>query len=125
MHPTPDVDAEIKQSIETQLAKKKLAKRDGEADIYIDYQAAISKTITWQTYEDWSSAALLDGRIPMRKAVTIEQGTLIIDIYDSTAKKLVWSGRASKTLDMNSSREQRKKNINKAVKKLFENYPPR
>lgn len=31
---------------------------------------AISKAQTWETYEDWSSAGLLDGRIPMRREVT-------------------------------------------------------
>ena len=86
---------------------------------------AISKAQRWQAYEDWGSAALLDGRIPMRKEVTIDVGTLIIDIYDSAAKKLVWSGRASKTLDPNSSPEQRKNNIDKAAKNLLLNYPPK
>ena len=119
------MDAQIKQSIDSQLAKKKVTKKDGEADLYVDYQAAISKVTKWETYEDWSSAALLDGRIPMRKEVTIDVGTLIIDIYDSTAKKLIWSGRASKTLDPNSSQEQRKRSIDKAAQKLFENYPPK
>jgi len=125
VHPDPNVDAQIKQSIDSRMAKKGLIKKDDEADLYVDYQSAISKVQQWQTYEDWSSAALLDGRIPMRKEVTIDVGTLIIDIYDSTAKKLVWSGRASKTLDPNSSREQRRKNIEKAAQKLFEDYPPK
>jgi Domain of unknown function (DUF4136) len=125
VHPDPDVDAYIKQSIDSQLAKKKLTKTDGEADLYVDYQVSISKATTWQTYEDWSSAALLDGRIPMRKEVTIDVGTLILDMYDSTAKKLVWSGRANKMIDPNSSREERKKSIDKAAQKLLSNYPPK
>jgi hypothetical protein len=125
VHPDPDVDAQIRQSIDSQLAKKKLTKTDGEADLYIEYQLAISKTTTWRTYEDWSSAALLDGRIPMRKEVTIDVGTLIIDIYHPTEKKLVWSGHASKTLDPNSNPEQRMKNIDKAVQALFKDYPPK
>ena len=125
VHPDPNVDAQIKESIDSQLAKKNLTKTDGEADLYVDYQTAISKTTTWQTYEDWSSAALLDGRIPMRKPVTIDVGTLIIDIYDSTAKKLIWSGKAEKTIAAGSSREQRKKYIDKATQGLFKNYPPK
>ncbi len=125
VHPDPDVDAQIRKSIDSQLAKKKLTKTDGEADLYVEYQLAISKTTTWRTYEDWSSAALLDGRIPMRKEVTIDVGTLIIDIYLPTAKKLVWSGQASKTLDPNSSQGQRKKNIDKAAQSLFKDYPPK
>ena len=63
MHPDPNVDAQIKQSIDSQLAKKGLTKTNDEADLYVDYQVAISKAQRWQTYEDWSSAALLDGRI--------------------------------------------------------------
>ena len=125
VHPDPDVDAQIRESIDSQLAKKKLTKTGGEADLYVEYQVAVSKATTWQTYEDWSSAALLDGRIPMRKEVTIDVGTLVIDIYHPTAKKLVWSGQATKTLDPHSSQEQRKKNIDRAVQKLFENYPPK
>jgi hypothetical protein len=113
------------QSIDSQLAKKGLTKTNDEADLYVDYQVAISKVQRWQTYEDWSSAALLDGRIPMRKEITIDLGTLIIDIYDSAAKKLVWSGRASKALEPNSSPEQRKNNIDKAAQNLLLNYPPK
>ena len=124
-HPDPNVDAQIKQAIDSRLAKKGLTRKDDEADLYVDYQSAISKVQQWQTYEDWSSAALLDGRIPMRKEVTIDLGTLIIDIYDSAAKKLIWSGRASKTLDPKSSPEQRLKNIDKAVQSLLSNYPPK
>src|SRR5258708_12482847 len=123
VHPDPDVDAQIRKSIDSQLAKKKLTKTDGEADLYVEYQLAISKTTTWRTYEDWSSAALLDGRIPMRRKVTIDVGTLIIDIYLPTAKKLVWSGQASKTLDPNSSPEQRMKNIDRAAHNPVDDYP--
>ena len=83
VHPDPDVDAQIKQSIDSQLAKKKLTKTNGKADLYVDCQVAISKAQTWHTYEDWSSAAFPDERIPMRKEVTIDVGTLVIDIYDA------------------------------------------
>jgi hypothetical protein len=125
MHPDPNVSAQIKQSIDSRLATKGLTETNHEADLYVDYQVAISKVRRWQTYEDWSSAALLDGRIPMRKEVTIDVGTLIIDIYNSSAKKLVWTGSATKTLDPNSSPEQRKNSIDKAAQNLLMNYPPK
>ena len=80
------------QSIDSQLAAKGLTKTDGTSDLDVEYQIAISKVQTWQTYEDWGSAALLDGRIPMRKKVTIDVGTLVLDIYDVAAKQLVWTG---------------------------------
>ena len=42
-HPDPTVDAQIKQSFDTQLADKGLKKTDGTADLNIDYQTAITQ----------------------------------------------------------------------------------
>ena len=124
-HPDPSVDVPIKQSIDSQLAAKGLAKTDGIADLNVEYQVAISKVQTWQTYEDWGSAALLDGRIPQRKRVTLDVGTLVLDLYDRAAKELVWTGQANKTIDPNSSREARQKAVEKAVKNLLKDFPPK
>lgn len=123
-HPDPSVDAHIKQLIDSQLAAKGLTKTAGAADLGVDYQLAVSKVQTWQTYEDWGSAAPGDARLPMRKKVTIDKGTLVIDIYDMPAKHLVWTGDAKKTIDPNSSREAKQKIIDKAVKALLGDFPP-
>lgn len=124
-HPDPSVDARIKQSIDSELTAKGLTKATGAADLGVDYQLAASKVQTWRTYEDWSSAALLDGRIPMRKKVTIDKGTLVIDMYDMSAKHLIWTGEASKTIDQNSSREERQRLIAKAAKAMLSEFPPK
>jgi len=121
-HPDPGVDAQIKQSIDSQLAAKGLTKADDNADLNVDYQTAISKVETWQAYEDWSDTSLT--RLPKHKQVTIDVGTLVIDMYDTAEKGLVWTGRANKTLEPNSSQEDRKKNIDKAAKKLLADFPP-
>jgi hypothetical protein len=55
---------------------------------------------------------------------TIQIGTLDIDMYDQAAKQLVWRGTASKTIDPKAKPEKRQKNLAKAMKKLFKNYPP-
>ena len=57
--------------------------------------------------------------------MTIDVGTLVLDIYDTAAKKLVWTGSASKTLDPKSSSKERQNNLDKAAKKLLANYPPK
>lgn len=124
-HADPSVDAQIKQAIDSQLAIRGLAKTNGPADLNVEYQVAASKVQTWQVYEDWGSAALLDGRIPQRKRVTIDVGTLVLDMYDPAAKELVWTGSASKALDPKSSRETRRKTIDKAAKALLNDYPPK
>jgi Domain of unknown function (DUF4136) len=124
-HPDPSVDAQIKQSIDSQLTAKGFAKADDGADLNVDYQIAVSKVQTWQTYEDWGSAALLDGRIPQRKKVTLDVGTLVLDMYDTGAKQLVWTGSANKTIDPNSNRETRQKSLDKAAKALLKDFPPK
>jgi hypothetical protein len=45
-------------------------------------------------------------------------------MYDPAAKKLVWRGTASKTLDPKAKPEKREKNLRKGVAKLLKNYPP-
>jgi len=125
VHADPSVDAQIKQSIDSQLAAKGLTKADDTADLNVDYQTALSKAETWQSYEDWSDPSLMGQRLPQHKKVTIEVGTLVIDMYDTAAKQLVWTGRAHKTLDPNTSREDRQRNLDKAAKKLLADFPPK
>ena len=52
------------------------------------------------------------------------EGTLFVNMVDKNADKLVWQGRATKVLDEDASPEKREKNINEAVAKIFEKYPP-
>jgi len=46
-------------------------------------------------------------------------------MYDSVAKELVWRGAASKTLDLKAKPEKKEKNINRAVKNLLKDFPPK
>ena len=122
------MDAQIKQSFDTQLAARGLKKTDGTADLNVDYQTAVSQQETWVAYEDWTAGAGAGcgvSRLPQHKQVIVDVGTLCLDMYDTAAKQLVWTGSASKTLDPKSSSEDRQKNVNKAAKRLLENFPPR
>lgn len=48
-------------------------------------------------------------------------GTLVIDVFDKSAEKLVWEGIGKKTLDDNP--QTRDKNIQKAVAAIMKNFP--
>jgi hypothetical protein len=52
------------------------------------------------------------------------EGTLFVDLVDNASQKIVWQGRATKTLDEDISAEKREQNINYAVKEIFAKYPP-
>jgi hypothetical protein len=120
-HPDPNKDAEIKQLIESQLATRGLTKTDGIADLNVDYQVAITKAEKWEAYEDWSTDWTgIAGRVPTKQKVTIKVGTLVVDMYDRAAKKLVWSGTATKSVDASHNQQRTKQ----AVQGLLKDFPP-
>jgi hypothetical protein len=53
---------------------------------------------------------------------TYEEGTLIVDLFDTKTKEAVWRGTA--TQDVSSNPEKQSKNIDKAAEKLFSKFPP-
>jgi hypothetical protein len=52
-------------------------------------------------------------------------GQLSIDMYSPQGHDLVWRGVVSKELDPKAKPEKREKNLNKAMNKLFKNFPPK
>jgi hypothetical protein len=56
---------------------------------------------------------------------TLSIGTLGLDMYDQAGKQLVWRGAVTHTLEANPTPEKRQKNIDKAIAKLLQSYPPK
>jgi hypothetical protein len=50
-------------------------------------------------------------------------GTLFVNLIDKSTEKMVWQGRATKTLDENASPEKKETNIKNAVKMIFTKFP--
>jgi len=123
-HPNQIVDAQIKQSVDSQLALKGLSKVDGDqADLYVGYQIAVDQERQWNGYG--MGGGLRWGGMATATSSTINIGTLVLDMYDPTTKQLVWTGNATKTIDPSSKQEKNQKNLDKAVQKLLKNYPPK
>jgi hypothetical protein len=53
---------------------------------------------------------------------TYEIGTLVIDIFDANTKEAVWRGTSSKMSSGNPQKQAA--DLNKAVAKMFRNFPP-
>jgi len=124
-HPNQIVDAQIKASIDSQLGAKGLTKTNSDkADLYIDYQVSVNQQKQWNAYGT-GMGFRWGGGMATATSSTIDIGTLVLDMYDPSSKQLVWSGRATKTIDPNNSQEKRQKNLDKAMQKLLKNYPPK
>ncbi len=124
-HPNQIVDAQIKQAIDAQLATKGLTKTDSDtADLYIDYQVSVTQDKQWSAY-GMGGGWRFGGGMATATSSTISTGTLVLDMYDVSSKQLVWSGRATKTINPGNNQEKIQKNLNNAMKNLLKNFPPK
>ena len=141
-HANELTEKQIKEAIDTNLATKGLQKADSDtADLYIDIQTAISTEKQFTSYNTgWAYGGGWGGgwygygygyRGGMTSTTTtgststIYIGQLVLDMYDSANKDLVWRGIASQTTDPKAKPEKQQKTISKAVAKLLKNYPPK
>jgi len=123
-HPNQIVDAEIKQSVDEQMAAKGFSKTDNEkADLYLGYQVAVDQEKQWNGYG--MGGGVRWGGMATATSSTINVGTLVLDMYDPATKQLVWTGNATKTIDPSSNQEKNQKNLNKAMQKLLKDFPPK
>src|SRR5262249_20785300 len=117
------VDAQIKQSVDSQLALKGLTKTDSTtADLYVDYQIALDHEKQWEAFG--TGGFRWGGGMGSATSSTITNGSLVLDMYDTSTKQLVWTGSATKTLNPGSDQKKVQKNLDKAMQKLLKNYPP-
>jgi len=129
------VDKQIKDTVDTELAKKGLTKVDGDnADVYIGYQAGVQQEKQYTSYSDnwgygggWYGGGWYGypgGGMTTGQTSTIYIGQLALDMYDPANHDLVWRGVGSKTLDPKAKPDKRQKNLTKAVAKILKSYPP-
>jgi hypothetical protein len=116
------VSAQITQAIDSQLAAKGLTKTDNDnADLYVAYQLAVNQEKQWDAM---GYGGYRYNRMGTMTSSTINIGTLVVDMYESAAKKQVWHGDATKTLNPSKDPQKTQEKIQKAVAKLLKNYPP-
>jgi hypothetical protein len=123
-HPDQIVDAEIKQAVDSQLSAKGLTKTDSDtADLFVGYQIAVDRERQWNAYG--MGGGIRFGGMGTATSSPINVGTLVLDMYDRADKQLVWTGRATKTIDPSKSQEKNQKNLDKIMQKLLKDFPPK
>ena len=121
------IDQEIKRAVDEQLAQKGLAKVEKNGDLQVIYHAALhqetSINLFGSGFRDGGYGGWADGSIQGQTS-TIPIGTLVVDLYDPARKQLIWRGDATKTVELKKDPDKNYKNLEKAMAKLFKNYPP-
>jgi Domain of unknown function (DUF4136) len=127
------IDQSIKRAVDEQLAQKGLTRVDNGADLQVAYHAIVQeeKSINLSAFGNgggpwgWGGGwgGFSSGSVTGQTS-TIPVGTLLIDLYDPARKQLVWRGDGTKTIDIKKDPDKNYRNLQKAMAKLFKNYPP-
>jgi hypothetical protein len=134
----PVILKQLGQAFDTELAKKGLQRVSGEtSDLVIVFQIArgqekLLTTFTneygygpgWRQVWYTTAGGSHSTQSTMPAQSKIDSGQVVLDMYDTSTKHLIWRGMVSKTLESNVKPEQQKKNIDKAAEKLMDKYPP-
>jgi hypothetical protein len=124
------LDQDIKRAVDSQLAGKGLRRVESGGDLLVGYQAGVSQERTlnatasgwggpWGGGGPWGNLGSING-----STSTIDIGKLTVGLFDPAKKQLVWRGSASKTLSINKDPDKNYKKLERAMAKLFKNYPP-
>jgi len=126
-HPNQILDTHIKQSIDSQFAGKGFAKVESEKpDLLVDYDIGVHQERQWTTTGirnlGWPGG--MDTGMGTATSSTINQGTILLNIYDAATKQLIWTGFATKEVNLSKDQEKNRKNLDKATAKLLKDFPP-
>jgi hypothetical protein len=115
----------IIEEVNGALAAKGLQLTTGQADLGIAAHTATKEERTLNTFYNgfgggWRWGGGFGGATT--RVDTYEVGTLVVDVFDTRTKEALWRGTASKTIS--DSPQKNAANLNKAVAKMFEKFPP-
>jgi hypothetical protein len=114
----------IKSEVNSTLAAKGLTQVDSNGDLSITAMEITKNQQTLNTFYDggfggWRWGGFGDATTTTE---TYKVGTLVVDLFDTQSKGLVFRGSSSDTLSSNSDKNI--KNLNKGVEKMFKHFPP-
>jgi len=121
----------IVNAVDKEMIAKGLRKVETDPDLLLTTLTATQSDLT-MTNPSWAPAlnSIATGIPASSQAWPVTKGTLVIDMSDARTKNGVWRGTASHTLENGPTGDhirdakQVEKPINKAVQKMFKNFPP-
>ena len=117
-------DERVKQAVDNALQKKGWQKVPEGGDVSIVAVGMTRDKPTLRTFYDgfpgWGWSGFADATTTVEH---YKEGTLVVDMFDTQTKKLIWRGSASDLLS--DKPEKNEKKLESAVEKMFEHFPPK
>jgi hypothetical protein len=122
--PDPLWNDRVKDAVDRELTAKGLTEVASGGDVSIVAVGTTREKPTLRTFYDGFDGWMWGGFGDATTYVdNYTVGTLVIDIFDTRTKKLIWRGSASDVLSGKPEKDEKK--VDKAVGKMFEHFPPR
>jgi hypothetical protein len=113
----------IKNAVNSTLAAKGLTQVDSGGDLSVVAMEITRNQQTLNTFYDGFGGWRWGGfGNTTTTTETYKVGTLVVDLFNTQSKELVWRGSSSDTLSSNSDKNI--KILNKGVDKMFKHFPP-
>jgi hypothetical protein len=119
----PNLDREIVQAVDEQMARKGFRKTEADPDLLVTYHAATHEEIDYneasfgQGYHSTISPSASE--IPMR----VKVGEIVVDMYDTKQKRNVWHGVGTDLVMDDPAKTSTE--IHHGAAKMFDKFPPR
>jgi hypothetical protein len=128
----------IHEAVDTELTARGFRKVTSDPDFLVAYHVSLDRRRSVQTLNNYYGygpgwgygygAAYRPGYwagSPETYVYEYEEGTLILDIVDPKNKELMWRGSAQDEVHFKSTPEKDQTQLNEAVHKMLESFPPR
>jgi Domain of unknown function (DUF4136) len=127
----PSVEQRILVALNRDLGTKYLHPADNTGDLVITVVESNQDTQEYSSFYDglggglgwkrgWGAGGFLDNTATVQD---IPAGTLVIDMYDTKTKTVVWRGSITQALT--GSADKKDQEMDKAVDKVLAKYPPK
>ncbi len=127
------LDGHVRRAVEKELTAKGYAPRaHGAPDFLVTFHAIVEDKVYAHVINDYYGGYGYAGYYGYRRTRTgprvetyqYKQGTLIIDVIDAAARKVVWRGTVEGEVDMYKDPQKRIERLNEAVRRALAQFPP-
>lgn len=122
------LDKRILAAVNTQMTEKGLRVDTEDPDLLLMYHTGVEDKVNvtdWGYSYPYHYGGWYYGGGRDIDVTYYQEGTLILDFIDGQSKELVWRGMATAALSSNPTPESSDKQINNAVAKMLNGYPPK
>jgi len=120
--PNRQSERRIVAAVERELGAKGYQKDTSDPDFRVGFVVVVVDEVVQQTVVTDS----VIGYVSMRSNTqTFSDGTMVLFVEDSGGGRVIWRGVAEKSVNRDASRDEVDETIDKAVKKLLSEFPPK